>query len=555
LKTAAGIDYDVPIAMKRLATYTALALILGLIPTNMAAQGLIAMRVDVEPVRAVGEHTAVALVVQIAPEDRARVGTDVWVKAELRDGDAVVKRFERAAAVDRQGVIRLEPVWTVGEYVLRVDVEGTRGTGFWRGRISVPLMEAAELAPAAPVEPATGELQADEPAVEAVAKQPATPEIVEEAVAAEPEVVETVDAVTDEKPAVAPEIGEAEPTEEPEANPAPVVEPLPQPEAIDAQEPALTDAPPEAEPARPMESAPEVEPPTPASEAAPISTAEAPAPGRGEGDDPAVVYEQGIGTDLAEVSVIITDKSQPVVRLLRSQLRLKVDGKETLIESLGRAGEVPLSLGFAIDISSSMEGYLDALRGVLGRLSIKATGDRGRFFVLTQGEETRLAVDWSSTPSEVNQTLARAGGAEASNLAQMTTAAMEPFSGRRGRKALLIVTDGGDTATRAEWKAVLDNAGAAGVTVFVIGFQGDGLTIRTRSGLERLATLTGGEYYFIPDSEMLKIVVDYYSGLIDGSYTIGFRAPRGKPGQPYRIRVEIAGRSYDVRYPQSLQWQ
>jgi VWFA-related protein len=560
LKTPAGIDYDVAIAMKRLATHTALALILGLIPTTMAAQGLIAMRVDTEAIRSVGELTAVALVIQIAPEDRVRVGTDAWVKAELRDGDTVVDRLERAAAVDQHGVVRLESVWSPGEYSLRVDVGGTRGTGFWRGRISVPLIEteaekalAASLEPTAAEEPQPAAEPADRP--DPAAEPLAAPEETEEVVVAAPKAVEIPDAAG-EIPA---DTKEMMSETEPAAEPAPVEPPAPAPVAVETPEPEPVqgEAPLEAEPipTRPAEPAPEVEPPAPASEAPPTSAAVAPALDPGQGKDPVVAYEQEIDTGLAELNVIVTEKSRPVVSLLRSQVRLKVDGKETLIESLTGADEVPLSLGFAVDTSSSMGEYLDALRGLLGRLSIKAAGDRGRFFVLTQGEEPRLAVDWSSKPSELNQTLARAETASEASLAEMVTAAIEPFSGRRGRKVLLIVTDGGDTATRADWRAVLDDAGAAGVTVFVIGFQGDSLTIRTRSSLERLATSTGGEFYFIPDREMLKMVVDYYSGLIDGSYNIGFRAPRGKLGKPYRIRVEIAGRTYDVRYPQSMRWQ
>jgi VWFA-related protein len=575
--------------MRTLATYTALALILGLIPTNVVAQGLIAMRVDVEPVRAVGELTAVSLVVQIAPEDRLRIGRDAWVKAVLRDADTVVDRFERAAAVDQQGIMRLEPVWTPGEYVLRVDVEGARGTGFWRGRISVPLMAtAAERELAASLQATAEEEQPTvEPADRSgpVVELETAPEEAEEAVVDKQEVAETPTTTVEEVPVEEPvkaaagveAAAETESAAEPEAvEPVPEEEAEPKPvEELTAVEPTEPEPVEPVEPVEPAEPAPPVSPEPEQAEDQPdtesIQIGEEPAPvepptptiepvfreaereaDQGESMDPAIAYGRELGADLTELSFIVTERSRPVVGLLRSQLRLKVDGKETMIERLAGADEVPLSLGFAIDTSSSMETYRDALRGMLGRFSIKAAGDRGRFFVLTQGEETRLAVDWSTKPSEVNQVLAGAVQAGEASLAQMVTAAMEPFSGRRGRKVLLIVTDGGDTATRAEWKTVLEDAGAAGVTVFVIGFQSDSLTIRTRSSLERLATNTGGEYYFIPDTEMLKMVVDYYSGMIDGSFTIGFRAPQGKPGRAYRIRLEIAGRAYDVRYPQSL---
>lgn len=114
------------------------------------AAGLIAMRVDVHPVQGAGDETTVEIEVQVAPEDRARVGSSAWVQVELRRGDRVLDRTSRAAEVGPDGVIRLESTWPVGSAQLRVDLEGQGGDGgFWVGAVKVPRVDGAASAPEA----------------------------------------------------------------------------------------------------------------------------------------------------------------------------------------------------------------------------------------------------------------------------------------------------------------------------------------------------------------------------------------------------------------------
>jgi len=118
---------------------------------SLAATRPIAMRVEVEPVGPVGEDTAMSITVQVAPEDRVRLGKDFWIQSELTHDGQRVDRLARAVDMDENGQASIEVAWPPGEYELRVEVEGTRrgAYGVWISKITVPAMGPG--APPAPI--------------------------------------------------------------------------------------------------------------------------------------------------------------------------------------------------------------------------------------------------------------------------------------------------------------------------------------------------------------------------------------------------------------------
>ena len=84
-----------------------------------------------------------AITVQVAPEDRSKIGTDAWIQAELRKRGERVDRLARAVNLDEGGQARIEASWPPGEYELQIEIEGAerRGTGVWIQKITVPDMQ------------------------------------------------------------------------------------------------------------------------------------------------------------------------------------------------------------------------------------------------------------------------------------------------------------------------------------------------------------------------------------------------------------------------------
>jgi len=128
------------------------ACIAGLAGAADAATRFVALRVEHEALRASAEATVIALRVQVAPEDRGRIGSSAWVELELRDGETVIEHLARAVEVDATGTAHLELTWPPGSWLLEVRIEGGRGheEGVWKGPIRVPQLATGEPTPVPP---------------------------------------------------------------------------------------------------------------------------------------------------------------------------------------------------------------------------------------------------------------------------------------------------------------------------------------------------------------------------------------------------------------------
>ncbi len=449
---------------------------------SIAASSLVAMRVETEILGPAGENTALALIIQIAPEDRPRVGRDAWLKLVLRQAGDVVESYDLGVDVDSSGVVRYMLTMAPGRYQVRADIEGINGNGFWTGTIDIP---APGPVPQPPQEPAP-------------TPAPAPPEL---------------------------------PTPSPSEPARPATEPV----VVAVQTP----------------SAKAPEPPQPV--ATPRSILAQPSiPAATSTKDPLIVYSSNSDPELVEVTMMAIEDNRPLTGLGSQHLRLRVDGGDVAIAALNSSAQAPLSIGLAIDTSGSMAARLGNLIRPLNRFAARGAGDTGRFFVLTQDVSPDLVLDWGQVPSQLASAVV-AGSAGESDLAGMISAALKPFSGRRGRKFLVLVSDGGDTASRAAWKGAFEAVQRAGVPILVIGFKGDQLSNRTRSNLENVANISGGKSYFLPDTGMLKLVVNHLGELIDASYAVCFR-PSGKASRTglRKLAIKSVSGDFDVRHPAAI---
>jgi hypothetical protein len=124
---------------------------------GIAAAAPVAMRVEVEPLRSVHALTEVAVIVQIAPMDRGRMGSNAIVRIELDEGRVSSGSPMRAVGIEDDGSFRVVVQWPPGEHDLRVVVEdpSKEDTGLWVGRVRIPNLaqpdSAEEIVPTDPV--------------------------------------------------------------------------------------------------------------------------------------------------------------------------------------------------------------------------------------------------------------------------------------------------------------------------------------------------------------------------------------------------------------------
>jgi Ca-activated chloride channel family protein len=118
----------------------------------------------------------------------------------------------------------------------------------------------------------------------------------------------------------------------------------------------------------------------------------------------------------------------------------------------------------------------------------------------------------------------------------------------RPRKALIVISDGGDNASRATLDAVLARAHKSNAAIYTIGVYDPDEADKNRGALKALARATGGERFEPASPGQLQQVCKRIARELRSGYTIGY-VPPDRDGLFHRVRVVIepAARGLDVR--------
>jgi Ca-activated chloride channel family protein len=111
-------------------------------------------------------------------------------------------------------------------------------------------------------------------------------------------------------------------------------------------------------------------------------------------------------------------------------------------------------------------------------------------------------------------------------------------AGTRPRKALLVISDGGDNASSARLDAVLARARKSNVSIYTIGIYDANAADKDPRVLKALSNETGGERFQPETPGLLLQTCEHIAREIRSGYTIGY-VPPDRDGLYHRIRVVI----------------
>jgi Ca-activated chloride channel family protein len=267
----------------------------------------------------------------------------------------------------------------------------------------------------------------------------------------------------------------------------------------------------------------------------------------------------------AQVTVTVTDpRGSYVAGLQKDDFKLFLDNRARPIEFFRQDTDTPVSIGILVDTSGSMTTKIVQARIAIAQFVRGLNSGDDVFLFAFAGTPFQLA----PSPPQVSTTdhsliLRRLNLLDKDHTLGQTSLFDVILRGlqmvqqsRYDKKALLLVTDGMDTASRASVDQVIAQARRLGVLVYSIGI-GDpnpsfpalaigpfvlGGDLVDAATLYTLSTETGGRTYIIRqagDGEMLRRACAEISHELRQQYTIGFVAPDASAGGYRSLKVDV----------------
>lgn len=236
------------------------------------------------------------------------------------------------------------------------------------------------------------------------------------------------------------------------------------------------------------------------------------------GGHPSAQFTSGV--NLVEVYASVTDEQgEPVRGLTVEDFEVREDGEPQSISTFA-AGDFPLSVAVAVDRSFSMRDRLEAEKAA-ARAFFAALRPEDEAAVIAIGSEVDTLAALSTDRDAQNAAIQRIDVFGTTGLYDAIIRAIDLTQPGRGRRALVLLSDGDDRYSTASADAALDRARRSDVMVYPVALG------RTRPPLfAELATLTGGRSFHVRDMKRLTGTLTDIARELRYQYLLGYTPVR-----------------------------
>lgn len=246
------------------------------------------------------------------------------------------------------------------------------------------------------------------------------------------------------------------------------------------------------------------------------------------------------------VPVSVLDwKNRPIQGLNKSNFRVFDDKAERNIESLSCDDE-PAAIGIIFDTSSSMDGKLHQSLAAVKKFMATAN-PRDEYFLVEFDSDVRLSVPLTADPQKIESALAdRKPHGRTSVLDAIHLGLAEIRKSDKPRKALLVISDGGDNHSRLSRQDIQNDVRESDAMIFAIAiyapFNAESLSPEEMAGptlLKSLAEETGGREFpagYVGDLDHAMLVIDKALRTI---YVLSFSPAKDQTAARHNVEVRL----------------
>jgi Ca-activated chloride channel family protein len=251
-----------------------------------------------------------------------------------------------------------------------------------------------------------------------------------------------------------------------------------------------------------------------------------------------------VAVDLVLVPVTITDPMNRLVTGLERQNFQLFEGSSAQEIKSFSSEDAPVSLGVIFDSSGSMSSKMERAKDAVSEF-FKTANPQDEFFMITFSDEPEEVSDFTSSVDEIQGKLMYAVPRRRTALLDAIYMGVTKMrQARYAKKALLIISDGGDNHSRYTENEIKALVKEADVMVYAIGIYDRYFpTEEERLGpqlLGEIAELTGGRAFTVENPNDLADVATKIGVELRNQYVLGYRPSKVvRDGKWRKIKVKL----------------
>jgi Ca-activated chloride channel homolog len=265
-----------------------------------------------------------------------------------------------------------------------------------------------------------------------------------------------------------------------------------------------------------------------------------------------------VDVKLVNVFVTVTDPhGSPVAGLKKENFVVQEDGQEQTISVFDKESALPLSIALAIDTSLSTRHDLPLEQASAKRFAHAILRPVDALSVFGFSEAVSQSIPYTPDLKRIDEGIDHIRLGAATALFDAVYLASRSLDRRQGRKVMVLITDGGDTISRIDYKQAVraaEEAEAIVYSIIIVPIESSaGRETGGEHALIQLSDDTGGKYYYATSTGDLDEAFHKISDELRTQYLLAYYpSQRTSFSEFRRIEVKITGvpdaTAYRVRH-------
>ncbi len=265
-------------------------------------------------------------------------------------------------------------------------------------------------------------------------------------------------------------------------------------------------------------------------------------------DDPQAHFSASVQMVVLQATVL-TSRGSFVRGLRRQNFTVYEDTRPQAIRIFSH-NDSPVAIGLIIDNSGSMRRKHAAVLAA-AKAFARNSNPRDQLFVVSFNEKVSLGLP-SSRPFAANsRELDRAipvsaGGGKTALYDAIETGLSRIRELQQDKKALILISDGGDNASVHTLEQVINDATNSNVVIYTIGLFGKDEDLTSPAFMKRISEVTGGEVFLPKRPTQASTNCKRIAQTIRTQYTLGYSPANIQPDGRFRaIHVDVVTKRRD----------